>query len=113
MIAAKMPPSTLGHDTSVIIQHESLPWCGRTLCEERVWASLDCPANLCRTSHNVRLSITEILMRELANLEVDEHVRSQQPVIEDKIDEEVLFVKGEPLLPGLKEEALPQFKQEL
>jgi hypothetical protein len=26
MIAAKMPPSTLGHDTSVIIEHESLPW---------------------------------------------------------------------------------------
>jgi DNA transposition AAA+ family ATPase len=26
MIAAKMPPSTLGHDTSVTIQHESLPW---------------------------------------------------------------------------------------
>jgi len=52
-------------------------------------------------------------MRKLANLEVDEHVGSQQTVIEDKIDEEVLFVEGESLLPGLKEKALSQFEQEL
>ncbi len=62
---------------------------------------------------DVHLHLAEVLMRELANLEVDEHVGSQQPVIEDKIDEEVLFVEGEPLLPGLKEKALAQFEQEL
>ena len=62
---------------------------------------------------DVHLHLPEVLMRELSNLEVDEHVGSQQTVIEDKIDEEVLFVEGEPLLPGLKEKALPQFEQEL
>ena len=52
----------------------SEPWQighGRTLCEEKVWASLEFPANLCRTFHNVRLSITDILMLQAANLEVD------------------------------------------
>ena len=56
---------------------------------------------------DVHLHLAEVLMRELADLEVDEHVASQQPVIEDEIDEVVLFVEGEPLLPGLEEEALP------
>ena len=44
----------------------SEPWQighGRTLCEEKVWASLEFPANLCRTFHNVRLSITDVLVR--------------------------------------------------
>jgi len=62
---------------------------------------------------DVHLHLAEVLMRDLANLEVDEHVGSQQPVIEHKIDEVVLFVEGEPLLPGLKEEAFSQFEQEL
>jgi hypothetical protein len=41
----------------------SEPWQighGRTLCEEKVWPSLEFPANLCRAFHNVRLSITMI-----------------------------------------------------
>ena len=52
-------------------------------------------------------------MRELANFQVDEHVASEQAVVEHQIDEEVLFVEGEPLLPGLEEETFPQFEQEL
>jgi hypothetical protein len=52
----------------------SEPWQighGRTLCEEKVWPSLEFPANLCRAFHNVRLSITKILVGELAQLQVD------------------------------------------
>jgi hypothetical protein len=55
---------------------------------------------------HVHLHLPEILMGEFAELEVDEHVAAQKPVIENEIDEEVLFVEGESLLPRLEEEAL-------
>jgi hypothetical protein len=45
---------------------------------------------------DVHLHLAERLMRELTNLEVYKHVGSQEPVIEHQIDEEMLFVEGEP-----------------
>jgi hypothetical protein len=51
-----------------IAELASEPWQignGRTLCEEKVWESLEFPVNLCCTFHNVRLSITR-LMRSFA-----------------------------------------------
>jgi hypothetical protein len=47
----------------------SEPWQighGRTLCEEKVWPSLEFPANLCRAFHNVRLSITGLGLNRYA-----------------------------------------------
>ncbi len=52
-------------------------------------------------------------MRELADLQVDEYIRSEQPVIEHKIDEEMLLVEGQPFLSRLKKEALTELKQEV
>jgi hypothetical protein len=52
----------------------SEPWQighGRTLCEEKVWASLEFPANLCCTFHNVRLFITCIGVSEFAKFQLD------------------------------------------
>lgn len=48
---------------------------------------------------DVHLHLAKGLMRELTNLEVYKHVGSQKPVIEHKINEEMLFVEGEPFLP--------------
>ena len=52
-------------------------------------------------------------MRQLSNLQVNEHITFQQTVIENQIDEEVLFVEGKALLACLKQKALPKFQQEM
>ena len=48
---------------------------------------------------DLHLHLAEVLMRELANLEVDEYIGPQQPVIKHEIDEEMFFVESEPPLP--------------
>ena len=75
-----------------IAELASEPWQighGRTLCEEKVWASLEFPANLCCTFHNVRLSITEVPRLRLTNLELERHQSFQPPMVEEQIDEEL------------------------
>ena len=62
---------------------------------------------------HVHLHLPQILMAELVELEVDEHIAAQQAVVEDEIDEEVVLVEGEALLAGLEEKALAQFEQEV
>jgi hypothetical protein len=42
----------------------------RTLCEEKVWASFEFPANLCCTFHNVRLSITSVRVTEFSDFKI-------------------------------------------
>jgi len=46
-------------------------------------------------------------MRELANFQVDKHVAPEQAVVEHQIDEEVLFVEGEPLCRASKRNPFP------
>ena len=62
---------------------------------------------------DVHLHLAEVLVGQLADLEVDEHIATQEPVIENKVYEEVLFIEGEALLPRLKEEAFAEFQQEV
>ena len=52
-------------------------------------------------------------MRERAELEVDQHMAAQQAVVEDEVDEEMLVVEAEALLPRLEQKALAEFEQEL
>lgn len=52
-------------------------------------------------------------MTELVELQVDEHIAAQQAVVEDEIDEEMVLVEGEALLPGLEEKAFAQLQQKL
>ena len=62
---------------------------------------------------DVHLDLAEILMRELAEFEIDEYIRSQQPFIEHEFDEEVFLVERNPLLPRFKKEALTQLKRKV
>ena len=55
---------------------------------------------------HIHLHLPEVLMGELVELEVNDHVAAQQTVVEDEIDEEVVLVEGEALLAGLEEKAL-------
>ncbi len=62
---------------------------------------------------DVHLHLAEVLVGQLADLEIDEHIGMQEPVVEHKVYEEVFLIKGEPLLPRLKEEAFAEFKQKV
>lgn len=52
-------------------------------------------------------------MGDPADLEVDQYIASQQPVVEDEIDDKMIAVECETALPGLEQESLPEFEQEL
>ena len=47
-------------------------------------------------------------MRELVELQVDDQIAAQEPVVEDEVEEVVVAVEGETLLPCLEEEAFAQ-----
>ena len=61
---------------------------------------------------HVHLHLAEVLVRELAELEIHQHEAAEQAVIEDKVDIEVIAVQRDPLLPRDKAEALAHFKEE-
>jgi len=52
-------------------------------------------------------------MREFLELEINDDVTTQEPVVKDKVEEVVIAIESEALLPGLEEEAFAQFEQEL
>ena len=60
---------------------------------------------------HIHLHLTEVLMGELVELEVDDHVATQETIIEDQVHEEVIFVEGKTFLPGLEKEAFAEFEQ--
>jgi hypothetical protein len=64
-------------------------------------------------SHGVNLHLAEVLMGELVELEVDDDVAAEEAVVEDQIDEVVVFIEGEALLAGLEEEAFAEFEEEV
>ena len=51
-------------------------------------------------------------MRELVELQVNDDIAAQEPVVKHKVKEIVVAVKREPLLPGFEEETLAEFQQE-
>jgi hypothetical protein len=62
---------------------------------------------------HVHLHLPEILMGDFADFQIDQDVAAQQAIVEDKIDEEVLFVEGEALLARFEEEAFAEFEEEM
>ena len=62
---------------------------------------------------HVHLHLAEVLVRELAELEVDEDEAAEQPVVEDEVDVEVVALERHPLLPGDEAETFAEFGQEL
>ena len=62
---------------------------------------------------DVHLHLTQILMGQLAALQVDQDIAAQQPIVEDEVHEEVAVVEREPFLTGLEQEAFAQFEQEV
>jgi hypothetical protein len=52
-------------------------------------------------------------MGELVELQVDDQIAAQEPIVEDEIEEVVVAIEGETLLPGLEEKAFAQLEQEL
>ena len=62
---------------------------------------------------HVHLHLAQVLVRELANFQVDHHIAPQQAVVEHQVNVKVVVVKREPLLPGFKQKALAQLQQEM
>jgi hypothetical protein len=62
---------------------------------------------------HIHLHLPQILMVELVELQVDNHIAAQQTVVEDEIDEKMVLVEGEALLAGLEEKSLAELKQEV
>src|SRR4051812_39790701 len=52
-------------------------------------------------------------MGEPVELQVDDEVAAQEPIVEDEVEEVVVSIEGEPLLAGLKEEAFAELQEEL
>jgi hypothetical protein len=63
-------------------------------------------------SVHVHLHLAEILVRQLAELEVDEHEAAEQTIVKDEVDVEVVAVDGDSLLPRDKTEPLAELQQE-
>ncbi len=61
---------------------------------------------------DVHLHLTEILMRQLRELEIDQHEASEQAVVEDQVHVEVIATKGDALLPSHETEAFSEFQHE-
>src|ERR1035437_740101 len=61
---------------------------------------------------HVHLHLPQVLMGDLAEFQIDQHIAAQQAVVENQIHEEVVFVEGEPPLPRLEEEAFAHLQQE-
>ena len=51
-------------------------------------------------------------MRELAELEIDEHEAAEQAVVEDEVDVEVIAREGDALMPRDEAEAFAQLEEE-
>jgi len=49
-------------------------------------------------------------MRELLQLEINDDIAAQQPVVEYEVEEVVIAIEGETLLPGLEEKAFAEFE---
>src|SRR5579863_1882770 len=59
----------------------------------------------------VQLQLSQVLMRELARLQVNHYVAFENGVIEDQINVEMIAIQGKPLLTGDKSESSAQFEQ--
>ena len=59
------------------------------------------------------LHLPQVLMGELVNFQIDQHIAAEQTVIENKVNIEVFLVVGKSLLTRLKVIAFAQFKQKL
>jgi hypothetical protein len=55
--------------------------------------------------------LTEILVRELVELQVDDQIAAEEPIVEDEVEEVVVAVECEPLLARFEEEALAEFEE--
>ena len=62
---------------------------------------------------HVHLHLAQVLVGQVADLEVDEHEAAGEAVVEDEVDEEVLALQRDPLLPGHEGEPLAQLQEEL
>ena len=59
---------------------------------------------------HVHLHLTKILMGELVQLQVDDDVTAQEPIIKHQIKEVVIAVEGKTLLPCFEQETLAEFE---
>ena len=62
---------------------------------------------------DVHLHLPEVLMRQRPDLQVDEHERSGEPVVENQVDPVVLAVERDALLAGHECKPLAEFEKEL
>ena len=61
---------------------------------------------------HVHLHLPEVLVGDLADFQIEQHIAAQQAVVENEVDEEVVFVECEALLTRLEQEAFAHFQQE-
>jgi hypothetical protein len=62
---------------------------------------------------HIHLHLAEVAVGELADLEIDQNITAQQPIVENEVHEEVVLAEGEALLPSLEEKAFAEFEEEV
>lgn len=60
---------------------------------------------------DVHLHLAKVLVRELAELQIDQHEAAQEPAVGHQIDEEVIALERDAFLPGAEAEALAELEQ--
>ena len=56
---------------------------------------------------HIHLHLPEVLVGEFVSLEVDEHIATQEAVVENEVDAKVVVVEGEAFLAGFEEKPFP------
>src|SRR5206468_11222250 len=62
---------------------------------------------------DIHLHLAKVLMGEPADFQINQHIATQQAVVENKINEEIVIVKGQALLTRLKQKAFAEIQQKM
>src|SRR5690242_2420291 len=62
---------------------------------------------------DIHLHLTKILMGEPTDFQINQDIATEQAVVENEINEEMVVVKGEALLTRLKQKAFAKLQQKM
>src|SRR6266702_7048284 len=62
---------------------------------------------------DIHLHLAKVLMGEPTDFQINQHIATQQAVVENEVNEEMVVVKGEALLTGLKQKAFAKLQQKM
>src|SRR4030042_261782 len=62
---------------------------------------------------DIHLHLPQVLMGQLPDLEVDQHIGAKQAVVEDEVHKKMVLVESESFLAGSEEKSFPELQQKV